>query len=84
MREQLEMLRFAEQQKAQQTVAAANEEVTQLKAAVQALRDEMDRVRSKHDESVQAIQTASRNEIRQLQRTIMELRECLEKQDVPA
>lgn len=78
MREQLETLRFAEQQKAQQAAVGAHEELVQLRATIQALRDEMDRQKAKHEDAVQALHNAARSEMRQLQLTIVELRERLE------
>src|SRR5882724_2740946 len=78
MREQLETVRFAEQQKAQQAVATANEELVQLRATVQALRDEMERQKAKFEDAVQSAQNTARSEMKQLQLTIVELRHLLE------
>ncbi|MEK7716141.1 MAG: hypothetical protein AAB322_00125, partial [Pseudomonadota bacterium] len=59
--------------------ARANaDEIAQLKAAAQALRDQMDTVRHDHEQRISQLQREARDEIKQLHDTIEELRDRME------
>jgi regulator of replication initiation timing len=78
MREQIEELRAAEQGSVHAATATCVEEVMQLRATAQALREELEQREIRHREELQALDRASRDEMTQLQRTIGELRDRLE------
>ncbi len=62
----------------QKALRAANDEVSQLKATVNALRDELERMRIAERENTQKALAASGDEIRQLKETVNALRDALE------
>ena len=62
----------------QHAVAASHDEIGQLQATAQALREELERLRIDKEESVQRAVAASHDEIGQLRETIAALRAQLE------
>ncbi|MBU2261464.1 MAG: hypothetical protein KKF02_06020 [Proteobacteria bacterium] len=77
MREELEKMRIGEQERLQQALAAAGDEIGHLKGMIVALREALERRQIAHEEKCQAIEQAARDEAKQLQEMIRALREKL-------
>ncbi|MFC1561231.1 hypothetical protein ACFL4V_02015, partial [Candidatus Latescibacterota bacterium] len=64
----------------QNVMASANDEIIQLKATINALRDELELNKIKHEEKIQKLEQTARDEIKQLKQMIDILRTQLEEQ----
>jgi len=81
LREELEKMRIGEQERIQQALAAAGDEIGHLRGMIVALREELERRQIAHEEKYQAIEQAARDEAKQLHEMIRALRGRLEGQD---
>jgi len=78
LREELEKVRFEEQDHLGQATAGANEEIRQLRASVIELRSELERTEAEHEDNVRAWELQHNREKADLQKTIAALRQKLE------
>ncbi|HEV8147991.1 MAG TPA: hypothetical protein VGP79_16495 [Bryobacteraceae bacterium] len=78
MREQLELMKFEQQGKIQEAVAAVGAENLELKKTIEAMRSEMDRIQIKHSERIQDLTRTARDEQNHMQEMIAKLRNQLE------
>ena len=78
LREELERVRFEEQDQIQQAVAGANDEIRQLRASIVELRDEIEVREAEHGEKLRVMELQHDREKAELHRTIATLREKLE------
>jgi len=80
MRDQMEEMRAAEQQKIQQAVVSVNEETIQLRHTVARMREELENARASEQQKTQQAVAASRDEVIQLRATVQALRDEMERQ----
>ena len=78
LREELEKVRFQEQDHIEQAVAAATDEIRQLRASIVELRNELERSEAEHEERVRAIELQHDREKSDFHNTIGALRQRLE------
>ena len=78
LREELEKVRFDEQDHIEQATGAANEEIRQLRMSIVELRNELERSKAEHDEHVRGMELQHSREKADLHKTIAALREKLE------
>jgi predicted nucleic acid-binding Zn-ribbon protein len=78
LREEMETLRFEENEHIQQAVAGANEEIRQLRASIVELRDRLELQEAEHDTQRRIIDLQHDREKSDLHKTIATLREKLE------
>ena len=78
LRDEMEKMRIGEQERLQQSLTAANDEIGQLKKTITALRDELDRRNIEYEGQCRAIEQAAREEVKQLHDMIGVMRESLE------
>ena len=78
LREELERVRFEEQDHIQQAVAAGNDEVRQLRTTIVELRDQLELREAEHGEKLRVTELQHDREKLELHRTIAALREKLE------
>ena len=81
LRDELEKMRIGEQERLQQALNAAGDEIGQLRGMIGALRDELERRKIAHDEKCHAIEQTARDEAKQLHEIIRALRGRLEGHD---
>lgn len=79
LRDELERLKIADQEKLERALASANDESRQLGQTVQALRDEMDRLRIAEQERLDRAVLAAGDENRQLREAVSALRDELDR-----
>ena len=82
LRDEIEKMRIGEQERLQQSLAAASDEIGQLKKTINALRDEMEKMRIGEHERLQQSLTAASDEIGQLKKMIAALRDELERRNI--
>ena len=70
---------FDKQRAVQESVAAASDEISQLRQMVAALRTEMENQRARYFEESQSVRVATRDELHHLEQMIVALREQMEK-----
>lgn len=78
LREEMEKVRFAENERIQQAVAVANEEIRQLRAGIVELRDRLELQEAEHDTRLRSLELQHDREKSDLHKTIATLREKLE------
>jgi peptidoglycan hydrolase CwlO-like protein len=78
LREELEKVRFEEQEHIQHAVAGAAEEIRQLHASIVELRDHLELKEAEHDETLRGVQLQHSRETAELRKTIAALRDNLE------
>ena len=78
LREELERIRFEEQDHIQQAVAGTNDEIRQLRASIVELRDQLELKEAEHGEKLRVMELQHDREKTELHRTIAALREKLE------
>jgi hypothetical protein len=78
LREELEKVRFEENEHIQQAVAGADEEIRQLRASVVELRDRLELQEAEHDRKLSSMEQQHGREKSDLHKTIATLREKLE------
>lgn len=78
LREELEKVRFEEQDHIQQAVAGTNDEIRQLRASIVELRDQLELREAEHGEKLRVTELQHDREKAELHRTIAALREKLE------
>ncbi len=81
LREALERQEIEKDDRVQQALASANDEIAQLKATIQAVRDKMEEQQLKYAGELQAAKKAARDELLQLKETIQLLRDRLEERN---
>jgi hypothetical protein len=78
LRDEMEKMRIGEQERLQQSLVAAHEEIGQLRNMSSALRDALERQAIESEEKCHAIEQAARDEAKQLHEMIRTLRGRLE------
>ena len=78
LREELEKVRFEEQEHIQHAIAGATEEIRQLHASIVELRDQLELKAAEHDETLRGVQLHHDHETADLRKTIATLRDNLE------
>ena len=78
LREELERVRFEEEDHIQQAVAGTNDEIRQLRASIVELRDHLELKEAEHGEKLRVMELQHDREKTELHRTIAALREKLE------
>src|SRR3981081_2563579 len=78
VREEMEKVRFEENEPIQQAVAGANEEIRQLRTSIVELRDQLELQEAEHDKQLRSMELQHNREKSDLHRTIATLREKLE------
>ena len=79
--DELEKVRFDEQGHINQAAGAANDEIIQLKAMINALRHDLEVQRLDNEAHARQVLSAANSEINQLRATVVALREQLEQHD---
>jgi hypothetical protein len=77
LRDQLEAMRYQQDEAIQKAVASSSDEISQLRSALSALRETMETKAAEYAASLQEERRLHRDELEQLQRTIKALRESL-------
>lgn len=78
LREELEKVRFEEQDHVEQAIGGANSEIRQLRATIVELRNELERKEAEHGERIRSMELQHNREKADLHKTITALREKLE------
>jgi hypothetical protein len=78
LREEMEKMRFDEQEHVQHAVAGSTEEIRQLRASIAELRDCLEQREAEHDETLRSVQLHHDRETADLRKTIATLRDNLE------
>jgi predicted nucleic acid-binding Zn-ribbon protein len=78
LREELEKVRFEENEHIQQAVAGADEEIRQLRTSIVELRDRLEFHEAEHDRKLNSMELQHDREKSDLHKTIATLREKLE------
>jgi predicted nucleic acid-binding Zn-ribbon protein len=78
LREELEKVRFEEQEHIQHAIAGATEEIRQLHASIVELRDQLELKAAEHDETLRRVRLQHERETADLRKTIAALRDNLE------
>jgi chromosome segregation ATPase len=78
VREEMERVRFDENEHIQQAVAGTNEEIRQLRAGIVELRDQLELQEAERDKQLRSMELQHDREKSDLRKTIATLREKLE------
>jgi len=78
VRQEMEKVRFEENERIQQAVAAANEEIRQLRASIVELRDQLELQDAERDKQLRSMELQHDREKSDLYKTTATLREKLE------
>src|SRR5882724_3284488 len=78
LREEMEKVRFDENEHIQQAVAGANDEIRQLRTSIVELRDQLESQEAEHGNKLRSIALQHDREKADLHKTIATLREKLE------
>ncbi len=77
----MDRMRGEEQERRQHALAAARDEIAQLRGTVAALREKLEQLKVEDDRRLCAVEQAARDQARQLQEMILRLREQLERHE---